>query len=247
MSNLRQLSNAPPRRARHSSSTARLTESDTVKMEDKQQSSSSSQSQSLWKPFLLTILFGLLLSLFTTALLVLIRLGLPALRDASFVETNCTTYSIDALVPFSCSYDCGNDFVPCERHFTCQQVLATTHLQRGTAPALLLWDIDAVTSDSLRCSNYPDCKFRMIAQVYGRPGSQYKCYYDTSRPDIVLLRAPSDPLPYLVVPSLTAFASFVLVVALLYWRCRGESVCDETDGEESSLESDVKYYRCTSV
>lgn len=189
-----------------------------------------SEEESLWKPFLLTILLGASLSLLITALLVFLLLGVPALRATGFIQTNCTTQFIDIIGPKSCSYDCGNDLEQCERHFMCTRVhVFAADSRQPEMRSVLAWDTAVGNDGSVECSNFPECRYQGVLERYGHPGEQYTCYSDPSRPDVVAAQAPASPMPYVLPLAVGLSVMIVVVTILLCWRwkmcSKGRSCC----------------------
>ena len=201
-----------------------------------------SEEETLCKPFVFTVLWAFPLSLFVVSVIVFLSLGVPALRATGFGAANCSTQFVEFGESRTCSYDCGNDLEQCEKEYWCRRVHVLADKQQEKT-SVLAWDIEAGIGGYVECSNYPDCRYRGIIKLYGRPGSQYKCYFDPSRPDVAILKAPPSPLPYVLAPPLAL--CLVVIFIILIRQCGKEqtySLVGEKGTETSNLsKSDFVY------
>jgi hypothetical protein len=193
------------------------------------------EEENVCNSVIFTVLWAIPLSLFAASVTVFLSLGVPALRMTGFSETNCSTQFVEAGELRRCSYECGNDFQQCEKEYGCLRVHVLPGFQREKT-SVLAWDIDATMEGHVECSNYPNCRYRAIIKLYGRPGKQYKCYFDPSRPNVALLKAPPSPLPYVLAPALVV--GLVLVLVILIRNCsKAKEQSNSFIAEQKSIET----------
>eukprot|EP00118_Oscarella_pearsei_P024755 m.306726 g.306726 ORF g.306726 m.306726 type:complete len:205 (+) comp41535_c0_seq1:521-1135(+) len=176
------------------------------------------EGESLCRPFLYTILVGTTLAGIAAAVVVIILVGIPALKQPSLEPSNCTTMRHQPIGDRSCLYDCGNEFNQrCSRIFPCSVVWVQVHGEQRVAK--LAWDVEHGQSSS-ECSNYPHCDYQGIDERYRFIGMTFSCYVDRDKPDVAFLVEPASALPYVLWPSVAIAYILVMYAVVWCWRRR---------------------------